>query len=70
MGSLEVFSRTDIIEVSTGDSVFEGGTARLTCKAQGFPQPNVYWTREGKGKTIIQWNVNNGKKEEGMIKCY
>jgi len=67
MGSLEVFSRTDIVEVSTGDSVFEGGTAKLTCRAEGHPKPSVYWKREDKGLTIIQWNTVTGKREEGIF---
>ena len=65
MGVLKVFSRTDITEVNNGGEVFEGGVAKLTCKAKGHPQPSVYWTREDKGKTITQWDNLTGEKKEG-----
>jgi hypothetical protein len=67
MGVLRVVSRTDIdvAEVSNGGEVFEGGTARLTCKAKGHPQPSVYWIREDKGMTITQWDNLTGEKKEG-----
>ncbi|XP_023337364.1 protein amalgam [Eurytemora carolleeae] len=48
---------------SSDDSVPEGGTAKLTCIAEGFPRPEVVW-RRGDGQMITV--KTNGKKRKSM----
>lgn len=57
---LEVVIPPDIIyEETSGDMMVpEGGSAKLICKARGFPKPRVVWRRED-GAAII---VRTGQK--------
>ena len=43
----------------------EGETVTLRCEATGYPQPKVYWKREGKGQKIVILDRNTGRKKEG-----
>lgn len=38
----------------------EGSSAKLICKARGFPKPKVTWRRED-GREIIARNGSHGK---------
>uniref|UniRef100_T1GDX3 Ig-like domain-containing protein n=1 Tax=Megaselia scalaris TaxID=36166 RepID=T1GDX3_MEGSC len=38
----------------------EGGSAKLICRAKGFPQPKITWRRED-GREIIARNGPHGK---------
>ncbi|KDR20347.1 Lachesin [Zootermopsis nevadensis] len=53
---LEVVIPPDIIyEETSGDlMVPEGGSAKLVCKARGFPKPRVIWRREDGGEIILR----------------
>jgi hypothetical protein len=53
---LEVVIPPDIIsEETSGDlMVPEGGSAKLVCKARGFPKPRVVWKREDGGEIILR----------------
>lgn len=59
---LEVVIPPDIIneETSSDMMVPEGGSAKLVCKARGFPKPKVVWKRED-GREIIARNGSHGK---------
>uniref|UniRef100_A0A336KC27 CSON011309 protein n=1 Tax=Culicoides sonorensis TaxID=179676 RepID=A0A336KC27_CULSO len=61
---LEVVIPPDIIyEETSGDMMVpEGGTAKLVCKARGFPKPKVVWRRQD-GREIIARNGQHGKSK-------
>ncbi|XP_066586335.1 lachesin-like [Prorops nasuta] len=60
---LEVVIPPDIMsEETTSDlMVPEGGSAKLVCKARGYPKPNIVWRRED-GNDIIARSGNSGGK--------
>lgn len=51
---LEVVIPPDIIyEETSGDMMVpEGGSAKLVCKARGYPPPKIVWRREDGGDII------------------
>ncbi|XP_068082276.1 lachesin [Anabrus simplex] len=59
---LEVVIPPDIIyEETSGDiMVPEGGSAKLVCKARGYPTPKVVWRREDGGDIILR-GAGSGK---------
>lgn len=42
----------------------EGGSAKLVCKARGYPPPTITWRREDGGEIIIRLPVT-GQKSKG-----
>ncbi|XP_043280754.1 lachesin isoform X2 [Venturia canescens] len=60
---LEVVIPPDIIyEETSGDlMVPEGGSAKLVCKARGYPKPEIVWRREDRGD-IIARDTTGGPK--------
>lgn len=56
MAFLEVVIPPDIIyEETSGDMMVpEGGSAKLVCKARGFPRPKVVWRREDGADIIVR----------------
>jgi neurotrimin len=63
---LEVIKPSDITEISGDTSVVEGGIVKLTCKAEGFPPPKIYWTRDEKGERISLWDEMTGRRKQGL----
>lgn len=62
MGYLDVVIPPDfILEETSGDVLIsEGGTARVSCRARGQPEPRVMWRRED-GEDIIIRHINGSK---------
>ncbi|XP_057323145.1 lachesin-like isoform X2 [Microplitis mediator] len=60
---LEVVIPPDIIsEETSGDMMVpEGSSAKLTCKARGYPKPEIIWRREDRGDIIVR-DINGGTK--------
>lgn len=60
---LEVVIPPDIVsEETSGDlMVPEGSSAKLTCKARGYPKPDIVWRREDRGDIIVR-DTNGGAK--------
>ncbi|RZF39004.1 hypothetical protein LSTR_LSTR016682 [Laodelphax striatellus] len=58
MAFLEVVIPPDIIyEETSGDMMVpEGGSAKLVCKARGYPKPKVVWRREDSGEIMVRAN--------------
>jgi len=56
MAYLEVVIPPDITsEETTGDlMVPEGGTAKLICRARGYPKPTITWRKEDGNQIIIK----------------
>ncbi|XP_055305244.1 opioid-binding protein/cell adhesion molecule isoform X2 [Sitodiplosis mosellana] len=61
---LEVVIPPDIVyEETSGDMMVpEGSSAKLVCKARGFPKPKITWRRED-GREIIARNGPHGKSK-------
>lgn len=61
---LEVVIPPDIIyEETSGDiMVPEGGSAKLTCKARGYPKPRIIWQREDAANIIVREGPVSKKK--------
>ncbi|GLV46036.1 Dpr-interacting protein beta [Carabus blaptoides fortunei] len=53
---LEVVIPPDIVyDETSGDMMVpEGGSAKLVCKARGYPQPRIVWKREDGGEIIAR----------------
>ncbi|XP_035710917.1 protein amalgam [Folsomia candida] len=65
MANLVVVIPPDIIsDETTGDvMVPEGGTAKLVCRAKGFPAPVVTWVKEDGGHIIVKDHHGGGKRK-------
>ncbi|XP_063928698.1 lachesin isoform X2 [Zophobas morio] len=61
---LEVVIPPDIIyEETSGDMMVpEGGSAKLICKARGYPKPRIVWRRED-GATIVARGTGGSRAE-------
>lgn len=55
---LEVVIPPDIVyEETSGDMMVpEGGSAKLVCKARGYPKPRIVWRREDGGPIVTRGN--------------
>ncbi|XP_044739889.1 lachesin [Chrysoperla carnea] len=64
MGYLDVVTPPDFVEDETSGDVMlpEGGTAKLTCRARGYPVPSVVWRRED-GQDMILKEPNGIKNK-------
>ena len=65
---LEVVIPPDIVyEETSGDMMVpEGGSAKLVCKARGYPKPKIVWRRED-GRDIIARNGPHGKTKGKLM---
>ncbi|XP_058812422.1 lachesin-like isoform X2 [Topomyia yanbarensis] len=65
---LEVVIPPDVIyEETSGDMMVpEGGSAKLVCKARGYPKPKIIWRRED-GREIIARNGTHGKMKATVV---
>ncbi|XP_076619829.1 lachesin isoform X2 [Colletes latitarsis] len=60
---LEVVIPPDIISEETSNDLMvpEGGSAKLVCKARGYPKPEIIWKREDGADIISRAGVSGGK---------
>lgn len=63
----------DIISEETSNDLMvpEGGSAKLVCKARGYPKPEIVWKREDGAEIISRAGSSGGKtKSEYVYKTY
>ncbi|XP_076236610.1 lachesin [Calliopsis andreniformis] len=60
---LEVVIPPDIISEETSNDLMvpEGGSAKLVCKARGYPKPEILWKREDGAEIISRAGLAGGK---------
>ncbi|KAK1135804.1 hypothetical protein K0M31_000378 [Melipona bicolor] len=60
---LEVVIPPDIISEETSNDLMvpEGGSAKLVCKARGYPKPEIVWKREDGAEIISRAGLSGGK---------
>ncbi|XP_072749708.1 lachesin isoform X2 [Anoplolepis gracilipes] len=60
---LEVVIPPDIISEETSNDMMvpEGGSAKLVCKARGYPKPDIQWKREDGTEIISRAGLSGGK---------
>lgn len=60
---LEVVIPPDIISEETSNDMMvpEGGSAKLVCKARGYPKPDIVWKREDGTEIISRASLTGGK---------
>ncbi|CAL1674104.1 unnamed protein product [Lasius platythorax] len=60
---LEVVIPPDIISEETSNDMMvpEGGSAKLVCKARGYPKPDIVWKREDGTEIISRTGLSGGK---------
>lgn len=66
---LEVVIPPDIISEETSNDMMvpEGGSAKLVCKARGYPKPDIVWKREDGTEIISRAGLSGGKtKSKGL----
>lgn len=66
---LEVVIPPDIISEETSNDMMvpEGGSAKLVCKARGYPKPDIVWKREDGTEIISRTGLSGGKtKSKGL----
>lgn len=45
----------------------EGGSAKLVCKARGYPKPEIVWKREDGAEIISRAGLSGGKTKSKII---
>ncbi|KAK2587204.1 hypothetical protein KPH14_002947 [Odynerus spinipes] len=67
---LEVVIPPDIISEETSNDLMvpEGGSAKLVCKARGYPQPEILWKREDGLEIISRDGASGGKTKTPTAK--
>ncbi|XP_050431798.1 lachesin-like isoform X2 [Adelges cooleyi] len=65
---LEVVIPPDIVyEETSGDMMIpEGGSAKLVCKARGYPEPKILWKREDGGDIIVRTGITTKTKMQAV----
>ncbi|KAJ0182598.1 hypothetical protein K1T71_001967 [Dendrolimus kikuchii] len=67
MGYLDVVIPPDFVPEETSGDVMvpEGGTARVSCRARGMPEPRILWRREDGADIVIR--DSNGAKTKVAV---
>ncbi|XP_076177114.1 lachesin [Ptiloglossa arizonensis] len=66
---LEVVIPPDIISEETSNDLMvpEGGSAKLVCKARGYPKPEINWKREDGAEIISRAGLSGGKIKKATV---
>ena len=58
-----------IVEISGSQTVTEGGNARLECRADGKPIPNITWSRLFDNSVVMMPLTDIRRHDAGMYRC-
>lgn len=69
---MEVVIPPDIISEETSNDLMvpEGGSAKLVCKARGYPKPDIVWKREDGAEIISRAGLSGGKTKRKDSEFY
>ena len=55
--------------ITENQTVYDGDTVWLSCTADGFPAPNITWTRSSTKRDVQMPMTIRGKQDEGVYRC-
>jgi len=59
----------EIISISDNQTLNKGDSVSLNCTADGYPTPNITWTKVSDNSSVSFPLTITGKQNEGLYRC-